>query len=199
MTAAPGRRQAAVLEHLAAHPGATAGEMARVFGVAASLYKPLAVLERRALVVGVPVWDPGQGREVKRWRLAPPGTVPPPRPAPDPVRVALRNERDRKNQNARRARARALTAPPAPERRPLRGLPAAGACRTADPDLFFGPDAERVTDCKARVAKAKAVCAGCPVREACLAYAMAAGEPYGIWGGLTEDERRALRRQRRAS
>jgi WhiB family redox-sensing transcriptional regulator len=43
---------------------------------------------------------------------------------------------------------------------------------------------------------AKAVCAGCLVREECLEYALALGEKFGIWGGTSERERRALRRGR---
>ena len=43
---------------------------------------------------------------------------------------------------------------------------------------------------------AKAVCAACPVRQACLEHALSASEPYGIWGGLTLRERRMLRRTR---
>lgn len=72
------------------------------------------------------------------------------------------------------------------------------ACRDADPELFFpvgsaGP-------ALAQAAEAKAVCARCPVREACLNFALSTGQDYGIWGGLTEDERRNLRRrQQRAT
>ena len=88
MTAAAlGSRQAAILAHLAGHPGLTATELARAFGLRASLTQQLAVLEQRALVVGVPVWNPDQGRQVTRWIIAPPGTVPPPRPAPDPTEI----------------------------------------------------------------------------------------------------------------
>jgi WhiB family redox-sensing transcriptional regulator len=57
-------------------------------------------------------------------------------------------------------------------------LPSAGnvlAC-TASPDLFF---AESPRD----VARAKELCAGCPVRAACLAAALDRGEPWGVWGG----------------
>lgn len=43
---------------------------------------------------------------------------------------------------------------------------------------------------------AKEVCHRCPVRERCLEYAMANGEKFGVWGGLSEKERRALRRLR---
>jgi WhiB family redox-sensing transcriptional regulator len=44
---------------------------------------------------------------------------------------------------------------------------------------------------------AKAICAGCPVREECLEYAMRWDQLCGVWGGLSERERRQLRRQRR--
>lgn len=64
-------------------------------------------------------------------------------------------------------------------------------CRDVDPELFFpvgttGP-AER------QVEQAKAVCALCPVRSECLAYALDTAQDAGIWGGLTEEERRSLR------
>jgi WhiB family redox-sensing transcriptional regulator len=192
-----GPRQAAVIAHLAEHPGLTATELARAFGLRASLYKQLGRLERRALVVGVPVWNPDQGRCCTRWHVAPPGTVPPPRPEPDPAAIRRRRERDTAAQRARRARR-------TPPRRPA--LPAAppaladAACKGADTDLFFGPDAEFVTARQQREATAKAICARCPVRDSCLAYALDTRQEFGIWGGLNEDERRAiLRRQRSAS
>jgi WhiB family redox-sensing transcriptional regulator len=43
------------------------------------------------------------------------------------------------------------------------------------------------------VARAKAVCAGCPVREACLEFALANAERWGVWGGTSERQRRAMR------
>ena len=67
------------------------------------------------------------------------------------------------------------------------------ACRKADPDLFFpisGAGPARV-----QVERAKAVCAGCTVRGDCLRYALAAGPLQGVWGGLTEEERRLLRQR----
>lgn len=63
-------------------------------------------------------------------------------------------------------------------------------CLGVDPDLFFP---ER----GASTREAKEVCRACPVREACLEYALAEGEKFGIWGGLSERERRRIRRQRR--
>jgi WhiB family redox-sensing transcriptional regulator len=62
-------------------------------------------------------------------------------------------------------------------------------CLGVDPDLFFP---ERGASTK----EAKAVCQGCVVREDCLEYALANGEKFGIWGGLSERERRRIRRQR---
>ena len=71
-------RSALVLEHLAAHPGLTAGELGRALGIRGPLNDALRRLEQRAQVVAVTGWAPDQGREVSRWRVAPPGTVPPP-------------------------------------------------------------------------------------------------------------------------
>ena len=62
-------------------------------------------------------------------------------------------------------------------------------CLGVDPDLFFP---ER----GASTREAKAVCHGCTVRLDCLEYALANGEKFGIWGGLSERERRRIRRQR---
>jgi WhiB family redox-sensing transcriptional regulator len=67
------------------------------------------------------------------------------------------------------------------------------ACQSADPDLFF-PIATSGPALK-QVAGAKAVCARCPVRTDCLRYALAADPLQGIWGGLSEEERRLLRQR----
>ena len=64
-------------------------------------------------------------------------------------------------------------------------------CLGVDPDLFFP---ER----GASTREAKAVCRGCEVRLECLEYALEHGEKFGIWGGLSERERRRVRRQRAA-
>jgi WhiB family redox-sensing transcriptional regulator len=193
--AALGPRQAAILEHLQEHPeGRTATELARTFRVSNSLYKQLGRLEQLALVVGVPVWNPEQGRRVTRWRVAPPGTVAPPPPPADPVRAARRLERDRKSQAARRARRNPSRRPTPPVAPPVL---AAAACKGEDPELFFGPFAEFVTTRQQREAKAKAICARCPVRAECLEFALGTGEAYGVWGGAGEYERRAMLRQRR--
>ena len=68
---------------------------------------------------------------------------------------------------------------------------AAAACRDTDPEVFF-PTAEAGPVFEAQVAVAKAVCAQCPVRAACLDEALAR-IPYGIAGGLTPEERRTRR------
>nr|WP_310278237.1 WhiB family transcriptional regulator [Haloactinomyces albus] len=67
------------------------------------------------------------------------------------------------------------------------------ACRDEDPELFFpvsdmGPGARQVE-------QAKAVCARCPVRSACLNYAVDNGLHHGIFGGTTERERQQLARK----
>ena len=67
------------------------------------------------------------------------------------------------------------------------------ACRGPDTWLFFPPNHfERKDEKEAREARAKAVCRTCPVRIECLDYALRIREPYGIWGGLTELERREV-------
>ena len=74
------------------------------------------------------------------------------------------------------------------------------ACRGEDSDLFFHPEGERGDVREARQKAAKAICAGCPVLAECRAHALAVREPYGIWGGLSEDERAAIyRRQKLAA
>ncbi|MFJ6381160.1 WhiB family transcriptional regulator [Kitasatospora sp. NPDC092039] len=67
-----------------------------------------------------------------------------------------------------------------------------GACHTADGGVFGRSADEPVAAARAREEAAKAVCAGCDVRVECRRHALAAREPYGVWGGLTADERRAL-------
>ena len=62
-------------------------------------------------------------------------------------------------------------------------------CLGVDPDLFFP---ER----GASTREAKEVCRGCVAREDCLEYALRNGEKFGIWGGMSERERRRIRRQR---
>jgi len=67
------------------------------------------------------------------------------------------------------------------------------ACRDEDPELFFpigttGPAFDQTE-------QAKNVCRRCDVTESCLSWAMESGQDSGVWGGLSEDERRALKRR----
>jgi WhiB family transcriptional regulator, redox-sensing transcriptional regulator len=64
------------------------------------------------------------------------------------------------------------------------------ACRDADPELFFPAKKNRAS--LQTEAKAKTICQRCPLRAVCLDVALAAGEQWGIWGGLNPDERRKL-------
>ena len=65
-------------------------------------------------------------------------------------------------------------------------------CAQTDPEAFF-PEKGGSTN------KAKSICAACPVAAACLDYALANREEYGVWGGKSEPERRGLLRRRAAS
>ena len=66
-------------------------------------------------------------------------------------------------------------------------------CRDEDPELFFpvGTDGPALL----QIMEAKTVCRRCPVVTECLTYAVEHGEDAGVWGGMSEDERRALRRR----
>ena len=67
-----------------------------------------------------------------------------------------------------------------------------GACADADPTVFFHPEGERGPARRQRDADALAVCATCPVMMACRAHALTVREPYGVWGGLSENDRGAI-------
>jgi WhiB family transcriptional regulator, redox-sensing transcriptional regulator len=69
------------------------------------------------------------------------------------------------------------------------------ACLSEDPELFFpigntGPALLQIDE-------AKAVCRRCDVAGTCLRWALDTGQDAGVWGGLSEDERRALKRRNR--
>lgn len=66
-----------------------------------------------------------------------------------------------------------------------------GACRGADPELFFHPEGERGPSRRDRDLAAQAICGSCPVLPQCAGHALAVREPYGVWGGMTEDDREA--------
>ncbi|WP_042428033.1 WhiB family transcriptional regulator [Streptacidiphilus anmyonensis] len=66
-------------------------------------------------------------------------------------------------------------------------------CKDEDPDLFFpignnGPALLQIEE-------AKAVCRRCPVMEHCLQWALITGQDAGVWGGMSEDERRNMLRR----
>ena len=65
---------------------------------------------------------------------------------------------------------------------------AKGSCATSDPDALFVKGAAQN--------RAKAVCRSCPVRMECLSFALDNKIQFGVWGGMTERERRALLRRR---
>jgi WhiB family transcriptional regulator, redox-sensing transcriptional regulator len=61
-------------------------------------------------------------------------------------------------------------------------------CRQADPEEFFPEKGDSTLE-------AKRTCARCPVKGECLEYSVMRDEPFGIWGGLTERQRRRLKRR----
>lgn len=65
-------------------------------------------------------------------------------------------------------------------------------CESSDPEQFFPGRGPGSSDA------AKRVCLGCPVKDVCLEYALTHGERWGVWGGLSEVERRQLKRSLRA-
>lgn len=67
-----------------------------------------------------------------------------------------------------------------------------GACRSVDGELFFHPEGERGPSKHTRDQQAKAICRDCPVLTQCREHAVRVREPYGVWGGLSEDDREAL-------
>ncbi len=68
------------------------------------------------------------------------------------------------------------------------------ACRDLDPELFF--PVGNAGPALLQIDRAKQVCADCPVRAPCLEWALDSGQEAGVWGGTSEDERRALRSRR---
>jgi WhiB family redox-sensing transcriptional regulator len=70
-------------------------------------------------------------------------------------------------------------------------------CRDTDPDLFFpvGTTGHALLS----IDHAKRVCCSCPVTSECLDFALETNQDSGVWGGLSEEERRTIRRQRAAA
>lgn len=67
------------------------------------------------------------------------------------------------------------------------------ACLTEDPELFF--PVGNTGPALAQIEEAKKICARCVVRDQCLTWALENGQDHGVWGGLSEDERRAIKRR----
>jgi WhiB family transcriptional regulator, redox-sensing transcriptional regulator len=71
------------------------------------------------------------------------------------------------------------------------------ACRGPQALVFFPPSTfERKDEKQDRERRAKAICATCAVRQPCLDYALRIREPHGIWGGLSESERKRVLEKR---
>lgn len=64
-----------------------------------------------------------------------------------------------------------------------------GLCRGKDSSLFFHPEGERGAARSSRETAAKEICMNCPVQISCADHALRVREPYGVWGGMTEEER----------
>lgn len=67
------------------------------------------------------------------------------------------------------------------------------ACREVDPELFF--PVGNTGPALAQIDEATAVCHRCPVIDQCLQFALESGQDAGVWGGLSEDERRSMKRR----
>ena len=70
-----------------------------------------------------------------------------------------------------------------------------GSCLGMDSSVFFHPEGERGGSRRRRDERAKAICQDCPVLEECRDHALSTREPYGVWGGMSEEERRAYYEQ----
>jgi WhiB family transcriptional regulator, redox-sensing transcriptional regulator len=71
------------------------------------------------------------------------------------------------------------------------------ACRGPQALVFFPPSTfERKDEKLDRERRAKAICATCAVKQPCLDYALRIREPHGIWGGLSESERKRVLEKR---
>ena len=71
------------------------------------------------------------------------------------------------------------------------------SCQDTDPELFF--PVGTTGNALQAIDYAKRVCAQCAVTQECLDFALDTNQDSGVWGGLSEDERRSIRRQRAAA
>ncbi|WP_435227453.1 WhiB family transcriptional regulator [Streptomyces sp. Tue6028] len=73
------------------------------------------------------------------------------------------------------------------------------ACRDMDSSVFFSPAGERGKAKRNREAAARRICRRCPVQSSCRNFAVTTQQPYGVWGGLTESNRRTRPRAAKRS
>lgn len=71
-----------------------------------------------------------------------------------------------------------------------------GECRKHDSELFFLEENLRGPDKQRKIIAAKAICSPCPVKDKCLQHALSTPEYYGVWGGLSEEERAEIMKRR---
>ena len=168
-------RREAILAHLAGHPDLTAYELRRAIGAASHITDLLRAMEARAEVVARTERRPGQGRPVHVWRVAPPGTVPPPRTSEAAEIVARRRERDRRATAARRARLRCGGSRRLPRLRCCAARPALALTRPCSSPSRATPRPKP---------RPWPSAPACPARAACYERAVRNGERWGIWGGV---------------
>lgn len=72
-------------------------------------------------------------------------------------------------------------------------------CRGTDSELFFLPYKARNAEKRNRIIEAKKVCSGCPVIGECLTYALDTQQEFGVWGGMSEDERKVILRRKKVT
>ena len=90
-------------------------------------------------------------------------------------------------------------APPIARNAEAWGWQMSALCRGTDPSVFFHPDGERGLKRHQRKQSARRLCSQCPVVMQCLDYSLRFHEPYGIWGGIAEDERHKILQHTTAS
>ena len=71
-----------------------------------------------------------------------------------------------------------------------------GACRDSDPESFFLDPNMRGSNKHQRELTAIKICNSCPVKQACLDHALSVPEIFGVWGGMTEEQRHQILRKR---
>jgi WhiB family redox-sensing transcriptional regulator len=67
-----------------------------------------------------------------------------------------------------------------------------GACNGVDPEAFFLEPSTRGKSKREKEQKAIAICKTCPVKQVCLEHALSIPEYFGVWGGMTEDQRQTI-------